>query len=74
MATIIGNLKGAIGAQGATGVTGSQGVIGVTGAAGAKGASSLMDNGVPANTLGLDGDYYTNLLTGDVYKKTAGVW
>lgn len=68
MATILGNLKGAIGVTGATGATG------VAGATGAKGASSLMDNGIPANTLGQDGDSYTDLLTGDVYQKTAGVW
>jgi hypothetical protein len=37
---------------------------------------SVWRNGVgaPANSLGIDGDYYLNNTTGDVYKKEAGVY
>jgi len=31
-------------------------------------------NGVPLNTLGLNGDYYLNDLTGDVYLKSSGTY
>jgi len=34
----------------------------------------LFGNGVPPNSLGSNGGVYTDKLTGDVYKKIAGIW
>jgi hypothetical protein len=49
-------------------------------AAGAAGANGLNDtpwlsgSGVPASSLGADGDYYLNTANNDVYTKTSGTW
>lgn len=39
-----------------------------------EGSRVLSGNGVPANTLGDNGDVYVNLLNGDIYAKANGVW
>ena len=68
MPNILGNIKGANGAAGANGTNGA------VGATGAKGAEFLSGAGVPSNALGVDGDSYLNITTGDLYKKIAGAW
>ncbi|MDY3532926.1 hypothetical protein PG330_03305, partial [Riemerella anatipestifer] len=70
-------LKGATGAQGIQGPAGPQGLKGDTGAVGATGAqgySMLSGTGVPASSLGIDGDSYVDATTGTVYKKSSGSW
>jgi hypothetical protein len=52
----------------APGVTGTPGTNGTNGAVWRDGA------GVPANGLGINGDYYLNDANGDVYLKTAGAY
>lgn len=53
-----GNIKGPIGLTGATGTAGSQILNGTT----APGA------------IGVNGDYYVNSVTGDLYYKSGGTW
>jgi len=53
--------------------------IGPTGATGPKGdigAGSVWysGNGIPSDGIGVDSDYYLDVLTGDVYTKTLGSW
>ena len=78
-----GNIKGAVGAQGNTGATGPQGPKGDTGATGAQGsqgntgaagATWLSGTSNPATGNGVNGDFYLNTTTWDVYKKTSGAW
>ncbi len=44
------------------------------GADGADGASFLSGSGVPANSLGHDGDSYVDTASGNVYKRSGGAW
>lgn len=47
----------------------------LTGSTGAAGSKILSGNGVPAASLGSDGDYYIDKTTNDLYDpKTAGTW
>jgi len=62
------------GIQGLTGATGATGPAGATGAAGAAGAVWRSGTGAPANTLGVNGDFYLNTATDDVYTKASGVY
>jgi hypothetical protein len=62
------------GDQGAKGDKGDTGNTGATGAAGADGATWRSGSGAPANSLGVNGDYYLDTATGDVYKKAAGTY
>ena len=74
---LIGNIKGPtgpIGATGATGPTGPSGATGATGPAGAAGSQWFNGVATPANTVGVDGDYFLNTTTGDVLRKAAGSW
>lgn len=59
---IIGNIKGAIGEQGEKGETGKPGSVWFNGA------------GAPTQETGLDGDYYLDSETGDVYNKASNTW
>jgi hypothetical protein len=69
---------------GATGLVSSlvsaidvRGVPGATGPAGTNGASGTRwfeGSGAPSSGLGVNGDFYLNITTGDVYNKAAGVW
>lgn len=59
---IIGNIKGAIGKQGEKGETGKPGSVWFNGA------------GAPTQETGLDGDYYLDSETGDVYNKVSNTW
>jgi hypothetical protein len=65
---------GATGPTGATGATGATGPTGPAGAAGADGATWLSGSGVPAASLGKNGDFYLNTATSDVYNKASGTW
>lgn len=75
------NIKGATGAAGTAGATGATGPAGAAGAAGTAGATWYNGTGVPASTLGVNGDFYlrttatsTDTGNGDVYNKSAGAW
>ncbi len=52
----------------------AQGEEGQKGEDGKDGTSFLSGEGVPASTLGNDGDVYLNITTSDLYKKAAGEW
>ena len=65
------NLKGA---TGATGATGSQGPTGSTGETGAPGSVWYTGSGLPSNSLGIDGDYYLNTQSSNVYFKSSGTY
>lgn len=71
-------LPGATGATGATGPQGPAGATGATGPQGAKGADGkTILNGLndPVATLGVDGDFYLNTTTSQLFgPKTAGAW
>jgi hypothetical protein len=62
------------GPRGATGATGPTGPAGATGATGTPGSVIREGAGVPSNGLGINGDYYINTLTGDLYYKAADVY
>ena len=64
--SVIANIEGPQGNQGI------QGNPGTPGAAGAPGAVWRNGSGVPADSLGINGDYYLNDLNGDVYLRSAG--
>jgi hypothetical protein len=53
---------------------GRQGPQGVPGAPGADAGAWLSGTAIPSNSLGNDGQTYIRTTTGEVYKKTAGVW
>lgn len=55
-------------------VTNIQGADGSDGAAGADGSVWRDGSGAPADSLGVDGDYYLDNDTGDVYNKAAGTY
>jgi hypothetical protein len=60
---------GPVGATGPAGASGSgaTGPAGATGAAGANGATWLSGSGIPASSLGVNGDFYFNLANSDVF-------
>jgi hypothetical protein len=65
------------GPAGPTGATGPQGPAGATGATGATGAAGSVwrdGTGAPSNALGVNGDYYLDDATGDVYAKAGGTY
>ncbi len=65
------------GADGAPGIQGIQGFTGPAGADGVDGADGIqwLSGTVDPTTEGLDGYFYLNSATGDIYgPKTAGVW
>jgi hypothetical protein len=66
--------QGVQGIQGDPGATGATGATGPAGAAGADGATWRDGSGAPSNGLGVNGDYYLDTATGDVYKKAAGTY
>lgn len=67
-------LTGPKGDKGDIGLTGSQGPQGVQGLPGTNGATWRSSTGAPANSLGVDGDFYFDGATGNVYKKAAGAY
>jgi hypothetical protein len=72
------NVAGQPGIQGVDGPVGpagpSGGPVGSQGPPGAPGAVWRNGNGVPANSLGADGDYYLDDLTGDVYMRAVSIY
>lgn len=54
--------------------TGDIGAAGATGAAGTNGATWYSGAGAPSGGTGVNGDFYLNTSTGDVYKKSSGAW
>ena len=67
---LIGNLKG----SGSAGPAGPAGPAGATGPAGVAGTKWHWGTDVPADTLGVDGDFYLRMPQGDVYNKAGGHW
>lgn len=65
---------GATGSTGSTGPAGANGSTGATGAAGTPGTVWRDGNGAPSSGTGINGDYYLNNLTGDVYLKSSGTY
>jgi hypothetical protein len=69
------NVAGQPGMQGATGPMGpvgpSGGPIGPQGVPGTPGSVWRNGTGVPPNSLGVDGDYYLNDATGNVYQRVS---
>jgi hypothetical protein len=65
---------GATGATGPAGPTGATGATGPAGPAGSPGSIWRSGNGVPHNSLGVNGDYYLNSANGDVYHKALGTY
>jgi len=68
---------GATGPQGdpgATGATGPTGPTGATGSAGVPGSVWRDGTGAPSNSLGINGDYYLDDATGNVYLKSSGAY
>ncbi len=60
--SIVVNIKGTTGAAGANGTNGTNGSVWRSG------------TGLPSNVLGVDGDYYLNTTTSDVYLRSAGAY
>lgn len=54
--------------------TAGQGAQGPQGPIGSPGSSTRMDNDVPSNSLGSDGDVYVDKLTANVYLRIAGAY
>lgn len=71
-------LQGVQGLKGDTGSQGIQGIQGIQGLAGAQGADGktwYSSTAVPANTLGVSGDFHINTSTWDIREKQpAAVW
>ncbi len=65
---------GTNGQDGTNGKDGADGKDGVDGHDGADGTSLLTGNGIPASSLGKDGDSYINLDNYDFYVKADGAW
>lgn len=68
------NIKGATGSTGPTGATGDSGATGATGSTGANGATWHSGSGVPSTSLGVNGDFYFDQTTNNVYNKISGIW
>lgn len=68
------NIEGPQGIQGDPGDPGTPGTPGTPGADGAPGSVWRNGSGVPSNGLGINGDYYLDEDTGDVYLKAAGAY
>jgi len=61
--------------KGADGINGTNGTNGANGTNGTNGNTILSGTGVPANTLGNNGDFYINLTNYTIYgPKAGGVW
>lgn len=72
----LGSIIGPQGIQGETGPTGPKGATGDTGPTGAKGAAGAtwLSGAAAPTTQGVNGDYYINTATWDVYKKASETW
>lgn len=72
--TVINEAGGRKGDKGDKGDTGVAGTNGSPGADGEDGTTWHDGSGVPDDSLGVDGDYYLDVVTGDVYLKELGTW
>jgi hypothetical protein len=79
----ITNIKGATGGTGATGsagATGPTGATGATGSAGTNGANGTNGatwregSGAPSNALGVNGDFYLDVVAFNVYQRASGTY
>jgi hypothetical protein len=76
---LVGNIHGAVGetggtgAAGGTGGTGGAGATGETGPTGADGNHWLV-GAVDPTTEGVNGDFYLNSTSGDIFEKVGGSW
>lgn len=66
--------QGPAGPQGPQGPQGAQGPQGDSGADGANGSIARFGSGVPADSLGANGDVYFDVLGGGLYSKDLGAW
>jgi hypothetical protein len=62
------NLKGTTGAPGTNGINGTNGTNGI------DGLNFYQGIGIPSALLGVDDESYLDSASGDLYKKSAGVW
>jgi hypothetical protein len=67
-------LASLVGPTGPAGADGDDGATGPPGADGMDGSTWREGTGVPSNALGVDGDFYLDDASGDVYQKAAGVY
>lgn len=68
-------MSGVVGASGVVATnTGGGGGTGPTGPAGTAGTVLRNGAGAPSNATGVDGDYYLNTTTSDLYLRTGGVY
>ncbi len=74
LTSVLANAVDIRGAQGIQGVQGDPGTNGADGADGAPGSVWRFGSGVPSNSLGIDGDFYLDTNTGNVYTKASGVY
>jgi hypothetical protein len=65
--------QGPVGPQGSKGDTGPQGPVGPMGPAG-EGTRWYNGSGVPSSELGINCDFYLDLLSGNIYNKISGFW
>jgi hypothetical protein len=65
--------QGPVGPQGSKGDTGPQGPVGPMGPAG-EGTRWYNGSGLPSSELGINGDFYLDLLSGNIYYKVSGFW
>ena len=70
----LASCQGAQGPKGDQGEPGINGTNGTNGTDGKNGSSVLTGTGVPASTLGTDGDSYIDTETFDFYSKKDGSW
>ncbi len=71
----VSGAAGATGATGPTGSTGASGANGATGPAGLNGNTVLNGTTIPGAAIGVNGDFYLNTLTNQIFgPKTAGTW
>jgi hypothetical protein len=65
--------QGPVGSQGSKGDTGPQGPVGPMGPAG-EGTRWYSGSGLPSSELGINGDFYLDLLSSNIYNKISGFW
>jgi hypothetical protein len=69
------SLAGPQGPAGAAGANGTNGTNGANGADGTDGSTWISDSGAPSSGTGLVNDFYLDIASSDVYKKTgSSVW
>ena len=66
--------SGLIGPQGPQGPQGEKGDQGLKGDKGSPGSKWYDGVSIPSNNLGIDGDYYIDITTGDLFSKKANNW